>query len=284
MENKIKSFDGTKINYEISRSKTSSSFLIFIHGVGGDLTAWRKERYFFHKKGVSTIAIDLRGHGKSDRPDLAINYKLENFSKDIYQIIKKEKIKKFILVGHSFGGMVTIMFHKLFPSLAKSYILVDSTYKSPRRLKQFFKNHSFFKHILNHILENEDLRKKHFSHVKYQKYIGTGEYNLMRIFSDITHTSFKSWVFTYETLANFDGIKIIKSIKKRMLIIEGSKDTVINLIKAKKLIKLIKHSELKVIPDATHILVINNPKELETNIYNFIISLENFIKKNLKKN
>ena len=52
MEKIIKSFDDTKINYEISKSNDNDFYLIFIHGAGGDLTAWRKERYFFHKKGV----------------------------------------------------------------------------------------------------------------------------------------------------------------------------------------------------------------------------------------
>ena len=109
MQKKIESFDGIRINYSISR--VSDFFLIFIHGAGGDLNAWKEQEHFFHKNGLSTIAIDLRGHGLSDRPNSVRSYRLECFAKDIHQIIVKEKIKKFVMIGHCFGGMVTISFH-----------------------------------------------------------------------------------------------------------------------------------------------------------------------------
>jgi pimeloyl-ACP methyl ester carboxylesterase len=274
MQKKVKSFDNVKINYDLT--KKSDLFLIFIHGAGGDLNAWKKERKFFDKKGFSTLAIDLRGHGLSDRPDLVENYKLENFANDIYSILKKEKIKNFIIIGHCFGGMITITFHKLFPKLAKSYILIDTTYKAPQSLT-IFKQHPFFVHILNHLLENKDLKKKHFSHVNYDKFIGTSEWNFKRIYSDITHTSLKSWLFMYENIANFDGIKILKNMNKPVLIIEGNKDRIFPPTIAKKIHKLIKTSEIDIIPNANHILVLNNVKVLEKDILTYISKISEFI-------
>ncbi len=275
MEKKIRSFDGTHINYEISKGR-KDAWLVFIHGAGGDLTAWRKERYFFHRKGLPTVAIDLRGHGKSDRPDLPANYRLEDFAKDVHTVIRHEKIKNFIIVGHCLGGMIAIMFHKLFPALARAYVLIDTTYKAPMKLKRFFKHHPFFELVLNHLLEHEDLRKKHFSHVKFGKFVGTGDYNVMRIFSDITHTSLRSWIFTFENLADFDGIKTLKGMKKHVLIIEGGRDSIFGVLKARKIRNLVKHSELDIIPEANHIIVLNNPKKLEEDIYRFITTFKGF--------
>ena len=45
MQKKIESFDGVGINYSISR--VSDFFLIFIHGAGGDLNAWKEQEHFF---------------------------------------------------------------------------------------------------------------------------------------------------------------------------------------------------------------------------------------------
>ena len=104
----------------------------------------------------------------------------------------------------------------------------------------------------------------------FEKYVGTGDWNVKRIFSDIIHTTFKSWIFTYQNIAKFDAIEILKSIKKRVLIIEGEKDSVFNMLEAKKINSLIKNSELNVIPEANHILVINNPHELQKEIYGFV--------------
>src|SRR3989338_4944959 len=135
MQKKIISFDHVGINYSIER--ISGFFLVFVHGIGGDLNVWKKKRKFFHKKGFSTLAIDLRGRGLSDKPDFIESYGLECSAKDIQGILKKEKITRFILIGHSFGGMVTIKFYELFPTLSKAYILIDTAPKATRSLKMF---------------------------------------------------------------------------------------------------------------------------------------------------
>lgn len=280
MQKSIRSFDNVKINYDIHRFSRSKEFLIFLHGVGGDLTVWKKERQFFHRQRIPTVAIDLRGHGLSDRPDSIVDYNLENFARDIYQVVKKEDIHNFVLVGHCFGGVVAINFHKLYPALAKAYVLVDTTYKAPKKMEKSFSDHPFLTSILNKILKHKKLQEKHFCHVNFDKFVGTGDWNVRRIFSDIVHTSLKSWLFTYENLANFDGVKILKNINKPVLIIEGEKDTIFDVLLAKKMKNLIKMSKLDIIPSANHIIVINNPEILEKEIFNFILSLRNIKKQN----
>lgn len=267
MRKKIKSFDGTKINYDIY-GKPGHMWLIFVHGAGGDLTAWKKERSYLHKKGFPTIAIDLRGHGKSQRPEKPQGYKLEYFVNDIEQILKHEKIKNFSIVGHCFGGMIGIMFHKAFPKKAKSYILIDTAYKAPLKLRKLFRSHPLVVRKLNTLLAKNN--KEKFSHANYKKFTNTGDYNPRRIFSDITHTSAKSWIFTYENLIKYNGIKTMKKIKQPVLIIEGEKDTIFDVKNAKKINKLIKNSTLKIIPEENHIIVLNNPKAISEEILKFI--------------
>ena len=120
----IKSFDKTRIAYDL-HGKAKTNTLFFIHGAGGDYGGWSKERKYFHKKGFTTIAMDLRGHGLSERPMLARDYKLKNFAEDVQAIIRKEQLKKPVLIGHCFGGMVLMQYQKMYPNNAKSYILVD---------------------------------------------------------------------------------------------------------------------------------------------------------------
>lgn len=271
MQKKIESFDGIKINYSIK--KISGFFLVFVHGAGGDLNAWRKEREFFHKKGYSTLAVDLRGHGLSERPDLMRSYRLECFAKDIHPILKKEKISKFIMIGHCFGGMVVIAFHKLFPALSKAYILVDTAHKAPQSLA-IFKHNAFFVKILNYIAQNKALKKKHFSHANFDNFIGCGDWNLRRIYSDITHTSFKSWLFTFENIAQFNGSGILRNMDKPVLIIEGEKDSIFPPKVAKEMHQLVKTSKINIIPDANHLLVLNNVRDLTQEMLSYIQSIE----------
>lgn len=275
MQKNVKSFDGTKINYDISRY--SNKFLVFLHGAGGCLTAWAKERRFFSKKRISTIAIDLRGHGFSGRPDRVEDYNLENFAKDVYAVIKHEKIRDFIIVGHSFGGIITIMFHKLYSKLSKGYVLVDTFYKGPQTLKKIFAFNKALMHSLNNALSNGT--DSNLVHPDYNNFVSTGDWNVSRIYSDIIHTGLKSWLFTFENFAKFNGIDILKSMNKHVLIIEGEDDSLSNVLVAKKIKNLIRKSSLDIIPKTNHIIVLNNPKILEKEIFNFASLFPKFLQK-----
>jgi pimeloyl-ACP methyl ester carboxylesterase len=272
MQKKIKSFDGVRINYRIKR--ISSFFLVFIHGAGGDLNAWKKQRQFFHKKGFSTLVVDLRGHGLSDRPGSAEDYKLEKFAKDIHHIIIKEGITQFVIIGHCFGGMVAIAFHKLFPKLSRAYILIGTAYKAPRSLA-IFRHNMFFVNILNRVV-NRSIRKMRFSHVNFDKFAGSGDWNLKRIYSDIRHTTLKSWLLTYQTIAKFDGLEILKRMNKPVLIIEGAKDRIFPPKIANKMHKIVRTSKLDIIPNANHILVLNNAKDLQHKILLYTKAIRKF--------
>lgn len=262
------SFDGVKINYEINR--VSPKFLIFLHGAGGDLNAWKHEVNFFNKKGFSTIAIDLRGHGLSGRPNVVDDYKLENFSRDVYEIIKKEKIKKFVLVGHSLGGMISFIFHKQHPKLAKAYIFVDSLYRSPNILTHVVKSHPLVRDFANWLLEKEDILHRKFKRVKRKVYGKGNDFNLFRILNDIENTSLKSWLFTFENIANFNAKNIAKSIKQPSLIIQGKIDAIFSIEQARTMEKMIHNSHLDILSDEDHMIPLNNPSRLEKEIIYFL--------------
>jgi len=273
MEKKIKSFDNIRINYSIER--VSEFFLVFIQGVGSDLSSWKKVRQFFHKRGFSTLAVDLRGHGLSERPYSDQDYKLEYFTQDLHKIIKKEKIKKFILIGYCFGGMIAIKFHELFPSLSKAYVFINTVPRARLSLRLLHKL-SFLWYALNKILEKTGRKNKNYHYAKSEKFIGTGDWNLIRIYSDVKHTSLKSWIFTFETIAKFDGVKTLKSIKKPVLILQGLKDSLVPPKMAKEMHLMVKSSKIDIIPDVNHLILLNKPQILERRILLYIEAIEIF--------
>lgn len=269
MEKKVKSFDGTNIHYSITRK--SKRFLVFIHGLGGNLVVWRKQRAFFHGKNISTLAIDLRGHGYSDKPDSFESYSFENLAKDISFIIKKERIKNFVIVSHCFGGPVALTFSKLFPKLPKAYVLMNTTYKSPPELKTILSN-KYIKKFMNIILLSYYKGKK--SHLDDNIFAKTWDWSIFRINSDIQKTSLKSYVYLLESFSQFNAAKSVRTIKKPMLIIHGGDDSVINKRFAIELNKLVKNSKLNIVPNGNHIMVISNPKILEKDTYDFLKSIK----------
>ncbi len=270
---KISSFDGVKINYDLKRLR-SDYFLIFIHGAGGNLTAWKNERQFFHNKGISTLAVDLRGHGLSDRPEKAFDYRLESFAHDLNSVLAEEKIDNFIIVAHCFGGMVAMSYQQLYPNLAKAFIFVDTASKAPNRLRAFMLLNFPILPILNYILKTKFMSKKDFEQCDYRDFAKLGDWNMKRMYADITHTSLRSWIYTYQNMANFDGREVLKEIKVPTLVIHGDRDKIFGVDKAREINKLISESVLDILPGTNHIIVLSAPEILSEKILNFVEKLK----------
>ena len=87
----LSSFDGTQIFYLYDKTDNPHT-LVFLHGVGSNWTVWKKEIEYFQSKGYSTLTLDLRGHGESGTPMDFNKYRLPNFSRDIYNVLKSSKL------------------------------------------------------------------------------------------------------------------------------------------------------------------------------------------------
>lgn len=68
-------------------------------------------------------ALELRGHGKSDRAE---SYKIQDFVPDVASVIRNYIKEPVSLFGHSLGGMIGILVAAHYPELIKALILGDS--------------------------------------------------------------------------------------------------------------------------------------------------------------
>lgn len=79
-------------------------------------------------------ALDLRGHGKSDRAE---SYKIHDYVPDISSFIDNFIKEPVILFGHSLGGMIGILVAAHRPELIKALIIGDSVLSM-----EFLREHS----------------------------------------------------------------------------------------------------------------------------------------------
>jgi len=115
------SFDGVEIVYSIQGKNEPA--LVFIHGGFADQTFWSDQMKFFspsHK----VIALDLAGHGESgkNRKDWSV----DTFAEDVAAVIRKEKLKKAVLIGNSLGGPVSIKTVHLVPDAIIAVVAADT--------------------------------------------------------------------------------------------------------------------------------------------------------------
>ena len=82
--------------------------IVFLHGFGGQALQWRYQLQKFSREN-RVIALDLRGHGRSDKP--ASSYSMEEIQSDLRAALDTLGVtESFILVGHSFGGAIAAEF------------------------------------------------------------------------------------------------------------------------------------------------------------------------------
>lgn len=269
-KNVINAKDNVKIHYEVAAGKNGKHPLVLLHGLGGNIRSWDEERKILKELGYTTVAIDLRGHGFSGRPHGESSYELIKFVEDIRCVLENEKISTCILIGHCLGGMIALYTQALYPHTAKALILIDTGFYAP-----YIGKHSVTKVLVKkmfHVL-GRYAPKLHFSgHVPAAKYKGTSEYDIPRMLSDITHVSLHSYFLTCAQITAFNGSYLLKKIQIPTLIIQGEKDTVFPPRMAEALQSRIKNSTIEFVPDATHILVINNPISVAVSIERFLIN------------
>ncbi len=98
--------------------------LVLVHGWGFDLTCWRPmiDRLATRYR---VIAVDVRGHGRSQPADSA--YTLKDLALDLSELLTQLNLPEPpVLIGHSLGGSIVQQFAAEHPNAARAIIIMDS--------------------------------------------------------------------------------------------------------------------------------------------------------------
>ena len=103
----------------------SGPALFLVHGFGG-----AKEDFSDHLENLSkdyrVVVFDHRGHGESGAPTDEASYSLERLAADILCVADALGEERFILLGHSMGGMVARKVALTSPDRIDALILMDT--------------------------------------------------------------------------------------------------------------------------------------------------------------
>jgi pimeloyl-ACP methyl ester carboxylesterase len=131
---KFATLDGARIHY-VSYGKGSEA-LVLIHGWSQSVDAWRDQIPDLAKRN-RVIAIDLPGHGKSDKPQ--VKYSMDFFARAVEAVMSDAKVKRGVLVGHSMGTPIARQFYRKYPDKTLAIVVVDGVLKplaEPAMMKQ----------------------------------------------------------------------------------------------------------------------------------------------------
>lgn len=96
--------------------------LVLIHGLGSKKEAWMAQYELALQ--YRLIIPDLRGHGETSLND---SITIQNFAKDIRNLLQYLEISSAFICGLSLGGIVAQELYKRHPELVKGLILANTT-------------------------------------------------------------------------------------------------------------------------------------------------------------
>ena len=238
--------------YKISKTKKirylkynlkNADYIVFLHGFMSDLEG-KKPKFFLNfakKHKLGFLAVEYSGHGKSSGK--FTNGNISKWTNDSKILIKKiVKKKKIILIGSSMGAWIAVKQFDFFKNQIKGFLGIGS---APEFLDYLMWN-KFTKKVKSEIKRKGRIDLKH------------GDYE---------------YPITYQLIKDGRKNKILnKKIlnKIKVTMIHGSKDESVPVIYSRKILKIFKRANKKllVIKNGDHSL--SSPKWL------------NLIKKELK--
>ncbi len=119
---RVRTIDGVAIAY--TSIGTGPAAIIALHGWGGAGSghSWRELLKHLDLTGLRFIAVDLRGHGASDRPETGFD--LEGFGRDVLAVADHAGVGKFILAAYSMSGRWSQWIACHFPERVLGQILI----------------------------------------------------------------------------------------------------------------------------------------------------------------
>jgi pimeloyl-ACP methyl ester carboxylesterase len=230
--------------------------IVFIHGSGGSHEDWNQQILSL-KNDFNIAAIDLPGHGQSEG-----NGEDDVFSyvEIIEKFLKTTGIHKPVLVGHSLGAAICLGFAIRHGDAAGAIVPVGGGVRMPVNSL-----------ILDGIKNNPDstiamIAKFSITKINRERYAPLLAEAISRVAPEIILGDF--------TACNrLDVTKEISRISVPTLVVCGSEDKMTPPVLSEYLSNNIPGAKLSVIPEAGHFVMLENPKEFNNTLADFVHSL-----------
>jgi pimeloyl-ACP methyl ester carboxylesterase len=217
--------NGLKMYYEIEGTGDPLVFIPPAFGFAG------RESFPELIHNHSVITVDLQGNGRTaDIPERPIS--IEQYAKDVVELLKYLKISKADFLGESYGGDTAAVIAVRHPELVRRVATYSATFAPPPNTLNPETTH----YDQPPTAETRDVQ---FQRESYKKVAPDSNY-WPKIYDKVGGIQWKG--FSKEELA---------SIKAPFLIVQGDHDFV-RLEHSVETVKLIPHAELAVIPNASH--------------------------------
>ena len=247
-------------NYQI---EGNGEVVVLIHGLSDSLDYWLALSSFL-KNNYRVLRYDLRGHGKT--PVGSDEITVDLYAEDLKNLLDDLNIKKANLVGFSLGGAIALEFSIKYPSYVSSMVLMSSYFNASKTKENFYEQ------IIQSIDDSYD---KFYDYmmplILCPDVIGENkeELEILKQLSVLT-ANVEGIKKASIACSNFDVEDKLNEIDIPTLILAGRYDEIYPVEIQKELNSKIKNSELIIIDNVKHnLLVGKNIKKISVILSDF---------------
>ena len=246
------------INYEL---EGNGKTIVFVHGLSDNLEYWKIITSEL-KNNYQVLIYDLRGHGNSTTDDEEISIDL--YQEDLYQLLKALNIDNAVFAGLSLGGNIIMDFAIEHPEMVNGLIIMSSFSEQNDRLAKIFNDFEegidngfveFFDVIVPYTL-TEDMLEMHRETLDLLKYEAAKVANIEGIKKGIKAGN------------AFNITDRLSEIDVPTIVIAGAEDDLTDFDTQRKISDNIKDSELIILENTKHNLLVGYNIEKILNIIN----------------
>lgn len=249
--------DNVSIHY---RRSGDGPPLVFLHGLGANLSCWRHQEAFFSAR-YTVVLLDLRGFGASDKPEDPGAYRVRCFAEDVHELLLHVDISGVHLVGTSMGGYVAQQFALDYPEEVKSLVLCNTTCR--RRVPP-----ELLRTRLD-ALERSDMRE--YARLVASQALAPGASN--ELLAEVIEMIARNDRAAYRTVIRsltFDVCRQLTSIRAPVLLIGCDQDIVMPLDRLDEIRRFLPQARLEIIERCGHLPYMERPEIFNRTLASFL--------------
>ncbi len=243
--------------------------VVLLHAFPLNRTMWEPQITPF-SAALRTIAIDLRGHGGSERG--LTPYTLEEFATDIKDLLDHLNIQEAMFVGLSMGGYILLAFYRLYPDRVKGLILADTRAQADTpdgRMGRFEMIRTAETEGMNAIA-NIMMPRLLSAHT-----VKTNPELVRKVRRMILHNPVETIVADLRAMAErSDSVSLLNNIARPTLLLVGELDQATPPSDARLMAERIPNAELAILPAAAHLSNLEAPEEFNQSVLSFVKGIE----------
>jgi esterase len=268
---------GMRLHYQ-EWGHPSAPAVIMLHGFGvsGHMFDEFAERM---QDDYHLLALDQRGHGDSDWAEDG-DYTREAFVDDLEGFREAVDIDRFILIGHSMGGLNAVSYANAHPDRVRALVLVDVGPESAKEgvdnIVRFtrgpdeldFEEFVEMAHRFNPRRSMENIRERMRHRLKQ---MDSGKYTWK---FDARFRKSEPGLRIGSTLSNDETWQLFRKVATPTLLVRGAESDVLTQEVAERAVREMQRTRLTVVPAAGHSVPGDNPDAFTASVREFLADLK----------